>query len=140
MSPIRFFRIALILPIALPLVFLPFGMNVASAVLLLSLVFGGIQYLLFACVMFFLIGRIKDEARIQKLSFCAPLLFIPIQGGGWLLYEYIDQLFNPDIIYSWGELIPFAVYILIIGYVYVGLVNIVYGIVKNGPQQSTIEP
>jgi hypothetical protein len=141
MSPIRFFRIALMLPIAVPLVFLPFGVNAVSAILLFSLAFGGLQYLLFACLMFYFIGRLREAEEIQRLSYWAPVIFIPIQAGGWLIFGYIERLSNPNLVGIWDGLIVFPVYILIVGYVYVGLVNLTYGILnKNDLAQSNTKP
>ena len=129
------------LPIAVPLVFLPFGVNAVSAILLFSLAFGGLQYLLFACFMFYFIGRLKDAARIQRLSYWAPVLFIPIQASGWLIYGYIERLSNPKLVGIWDGLPVFAVYILIVGYVYVGLVNFTFGFLnQNGSTQSNAKP
>jgi hypothetical protein len=125
-TPVSFFRIALLLPVALPLALLPFGMNAVVGVLTLSLAFGGAQYLLFAGVLFFLVGRVKDPGRIRRVSYFAPLLFIPVQATGWLIHGYIEKLSNPELVGIWELVLPFAAYIFLVGYAYVGLVNLLY--------------
>lgn len=59
------------------------------------------------------------------------MLFIPIQAGGCLIYGYIEHLSDPKLVGIWYGLPVFAVYILIVGYVYVGLVNFTYGFLKD---------
>ena len=127
MSPATFFRASLLLPVALPVVLLPFGIEGAVFFLVLALAFGGIQYLVFAAWMFFAIGRQKDGESIQKLSFFSPLLFIPIQAIGWVAWAWYEQVSNPNITSGmWEPLLPFAFYTIVIGYLYVGVVNAVY--------------
>jgi hypothetical protein len=126
MLPATFFRIALSLPIALPLLLLPFGESAALAVLLITLAFGGAQYVAFAIWLFFVIGKKDSSAEIQNLSFLAPLLFVPIQAIGWVAWGYYDRLSNPELEGIWEPLLPFAVYTLVIGYLYVVIVNVVF--------------
>jgi hypothetical protein len=141
MSPIRFFRIALLLPIAVPLLLLPFGLNAVLGVLILSLTFGGLQYLLFAGIMYYWIGSLKEAALIQRSSYWAPVLFIPIQAGGWLMYGYYERLSNPNLVGIWDGVLVFSIYIIILGYVYVGLVNLAYSFVKkSGIAPSEVKP
>lgn len=129
MKPTHFFRLALVLPMALPLVLWPFGMNTVAIALAFSLTFGGVQYLLFAGFLFWWIGRVQDTARIRQMSYVAPLLFIPVQAVGWIVHSYIQKLSNPALSGIWEPLILFAAYILVIGYVYVGIVNVLYLVV-----------
>jgi hypothetical protein len=86
MLPSTFFRISIALPIILPLLMFPFGANIVSGFLILSLFFGGVQYVLFAIWLFFAIGKKKSSAEIRYLSFRAPLLFVPLQIIGWFLW------------------------------------------------------
>ncbi len=123
MTSRKFFRLSLVLPIALPLAFLPFGTNLVSALLLLSITFGGVQYILFAAWMYFAIGRRQCDEDIQRLSLLSPLLFAPVQAVGWLAYGYYEKLSNPALIGLWDGLLPFAIYTLLIGYFYVLLIN-----------------
>ena len=139
MNPVVFFRIALLLPLVLPLALLPFGMNSVVGVLALSLAFGGAQYVVFASVLFLWIGRVKDTERIRRLSYVAPLLFIPVQAAGWVIYGYVEKLSNPELVGTWEPLIAFAVYILLIGYAYVGAVNLLYLVIFRRAARA-IEP
>lgn len=122
MTPVTFFRISLALPIALPILSVPFG----AGIFLIALAFGGVQYAAFAIWFFFAIGQQRDAAGIQKLSFVSPLIFVPVQAVGWIAWVFYERQSNPAL--EWGlEALPvFAVYSLVIGYVYVGIVNAVY--------------
>jgi hypothetical protein len=134
MTPIKdqtFFRVMLCLPILTPLVLLPFGLNAVIGVMLLSLTFGGIQYIIFALVLFFIIGRIKEINLLKRLLNLAPLLFLPVQIIGWLLSGYIERLSNPNLTGIWGALVPFTFYVLVIGYCYVGLIYFMYGLCRR---------
>ena len=126
MSPPTFFRSALLLPIATPLLLLPFGASAVLALLFLSLAFGGIQYVVFALLLFVVIGRLKTTERIKRLCYWAPLLFVPFQAIGWLTFSYIQLLSNPELTDIWSALLPFAVYALLFGYAYVGFVVLLH--------------
>lgn len=121
-----FFRGSLLLPIFLPLAMLPFGMNVVSAILMLSLAFGGIAYLIFAFLIFWRLGRLSTAKSMERLLFKAPLLFIPIQATTWMLWFYIQKFSNPDLTGGWGTIPVFALYGLFIGYAYVAVVYLIY--------------
>ncbi len=122
MSPVTFFRISLALPIALPILSVPFG----AGVLLIALAFGGVQYAALAIWLFFAIEKQRNAAGIQKLSFLSPLIFVPVQAVGWIAWVFYERQSNPAL--EWGlEALPgFAVYSLVIGYLYVGVVNAAY--------------
>jgi hypothetical protein len=76
MSPVAFFRIALLLPLTAPLAALIFDANWITGVLLISLAFGGAQYVLFALVLFVWIGRVRNARRIRHVSLIAPPPFL----------------------------------------------------------------
>jgi hypothetical protein len=97
-----------------------------KAILVLSLAFGGIAYFVFACVLFYWFGKLSSSKNMIKLSLLAPILFIPFQALFWLSKYYIDKLSNPDLVGGWEGLLAFAVYILIVGYCYVAIVNVGY--------------
>lgn len=139
MTPVRFFRVALLLPVAIPLAVLPFGMSAVVGLLALSLAFGGAQYILFSGVLFFWVGRVKDPDRIRRMSYVAPLLFIPVQAAGWVLYGYVERLSNPELVGIWEPLIAFAAYILIVGYAYVGVINLLYAVIFRSASRA-VEP
>ena len=100
----------------------PFG----AGVLLIALAFGGVQYAALAIWLFFAIGKQRNTAGIQKLSFLSPLIFVPVQAVGWIAWVFYERQSNSAL--EWGiEALPiFAVYSLAIGYLYVGVVNAVY--------------
>jgi hypothetical protein len=119
MTPASYFRCALAAPVQIGLVLLPLGPAV--------LVFGGIQYLIFAIWMFITIGRKADARAIQKLSYVAPILYLPIQALGWIVYAYSQTSWSAGV---WEPLLPLAVYSLGLGYVVVVLVNALYSLLK----------
>ena len=128
MTPVQFYRLSLLAPILLPLPFLPFEIG---SVFVIALLFGGAQYLFFAAVLYFVIGRLKTVERIQRLARWTPVLFIPVQVAGWLIGAYLQRLSDPDLVGIWEPLPAFAVYVLIFGYGYVGLVALAYCVVRS---------
>ncbi|WP_040500340.1 hypothetical protein [Ideonella sp. B508-1] len=126
MRTVAFFRIALAAPLVVPLLALPLGSEAVSAIIFLSLGFGGIQYVVFAAVLFYALGRLKTQERMEALAYAAPLLFLPFVATGWLIQSYIAQIENPDLVGIWEALLPIAAYSLLVGYVYVGIVMLVF--------------
>ena len=126
MSVVSFFRFSLALPLILPLLLMPFGLNAVGVLLYLALGFGGLQYLLFALLMSYYIGKLRTERRIRHLSYWAPVMFVPIQALGWVLWAGYQWYINPNTSGVFTPLLPFAAYTIIIGYAYVGVVNIFY--------------
>lgn len=122
MSSVTLSRISLALPIALPILSAPFG----AGILLIALAFGGVQYAAFAIWLFFAIGRQRDASAIQKLSFVSPLIFVPVQAVGWIAWVFYERQSNPALECGLEALPVFALYSLVIGYFYVGVVNAVY--------------
>lgn len=121
-----FFRGSLVLPILLPLALLPFDANAVSVLLILSLGFGGIAYLVFAVLIFLRLGQLSTAESMERLLFKAPLLFIPIQAATWVLWFYIQKFSNPDLTGGWEALPAFGFYGLLIGYAYVAAVYLFY--------------
>lgn len=126
MKATTFFRFALLLPILLPLLLLPFKLEMVSALLLLSLGFGGVQYIFFAVVAFLWLGRINSIAGQIKFLWLSPFLFIPFQMLGWLIYFQVERLSNPNLTGEFSALLPMVVYSLLIGYFYVLIVYFVF--------------
>ena len=102
------------------------GESQFSFILELSLEFGGIAYLFFGAALFYWLGKLATSKSMRKLTYIAPLLFIPVQAIFWLTSYYIEKLSNPDLAGGWDGIPIFAVYILIIGYCYVVIVNMGY--------------
>lgn len=126
MSPRTFYRAALLLPFAVPLLLLPLGINAVLAILIFSLGFGGIQYAVFALCVIVYMGKFKSIKTIQVFSYWAPLLFVPIQALGWLAYIYFATPSTSRWVGVWEALLPFAFYTLLIGYIYVGFVALLH--------------
>jgi hypothetical protein len=135
MTPVQFYRRSLWTPLLIPIVLAPFG---AAAFFIIVLAFGGVAYLIFASILYVSIGRLKTEDRIQRLALWSPVLFIPIQGAGWVISGYIEELSTPDLVGIWETLPAFAVYILIIGYSCVGVVTLAYRIAKARGKIETV--
>jgi hypothetical protein len=133
MTPVRFYRLSLLAPLLIPIVLAPFG---GAAFFVIVLAFGGLQYFIFAAILYVAIGRLKTEQRIQRLALWSPVLFIPVQGAGWVISGYIEKISNPQIAGIWEALPAFAVYILVIGYACVGVVALAYRVAKT---RGTIE-
>lgn len=121
MSPRTFFRLALLMPIATPPLLLPFGTNIFATLLYMSLIFGGVQYIVFALVLFIVIGKLKVTKQIKQLMYWAPLMYLPFQAIGWFAFSHLQDQSSLGLIDTWSALLPFVVYSLLIGYAYVGL-------------------
>jgi len=108
------------------------------AVLMLSVVFGGAQYAVFALCLFVVIGRLQSTSSMLRLVYWAPILFVPVQALGWLAYSTYLRQRQPEMSAGWEELLPGAVYSLLVGYVYALLVHAGFGILaKIGRVNST---
>lgn len=123
MKTVTYFRLALVLPVAIPLALMPFGMNAFTGLLTLSLWFGGVQYAIFAAILFYWIGRLGKPESIKKLTYAAPLIFIPIQYIGWGIYSG-----------EWDAFLVFSLFIILIGYAYVVIINSLYPLVVGNSE------
>lgn len=138
MTPRTYFRLSLLAPLLLPLLALPLGVNAVFAVLMLSLVFGGAQYAIFALCLFVAIGRLRSTSRILRLVYWSPILFVPIQALGWLAYCAFERHRHPELSGGWEELLPGAVYSLLVGYGYALVVHAGFALLeKLGRVHST---
>ena len=131
MRLVTFYRCALLLPLVAPMLFVPFGVKAALAVWMLSLGFGGAQYLVFAVAMFVIVGRVQPDDRIWQLALAAPVLFAPVALAGSVAYGYIERLSNPELVGIWDVTLPMLFYTLVFGYAYVGLGVTVYLVAKK---------
>lgn len=123
MKTLTFYRIALGLPLAVPLLAYPLDRSPLSGVLLMSVVFGGVQYLLFALVLGARLGRLQEPARIDRALWRTPLLFLPVQAIGWLLFVLV----RGDLGTFYGALwmlLPLGIWCLVLGYAYVGMARL----------------
>jgi hypothetical protein len=141
MSTRSYYRWALVLPLALPLLStglmlldgMPSLVNAVNLYLYWSLLLGGIPYVLFATG-FLLWSRGRSDAQVRRGILLAPLVFTP-----WLvvclgLFLTVDSGLS-----SGTELMgALAGYGLGFGYVYVGLAEL--GRLLLRPGQSPLSP
>ena len=126
---LTFYRIALGLPLAVPLLLLALDRSALGGVVILSAVFGGVQYLLFALVLGRWLGRVQGPARMDRALWRAPLLFLPVLAVGWLLFFAVQG----DLGALYGALWmlpPMAIWCLALGYAYVGLARLACGVLR----------
>jgi hypothetical protein len=121
-----FYRIAVLLPIAIPVLLLPFNASFLSAVLLLSAWVGGLAYIAFALFVLFLIGRIQGETKIGVLIWSSPLIFLPFSMVGWIVQQVVARFFNPDLVLNAADLLPISVFSILVGYAYVLFVQFTF--------------
>lgn len=92
MNPHTFLRTLLLLPILIPLVAMASGSKSALAfVLTMSLVLGGVPYLVTAALLWFRIARCQSKNSAIWLIFSVPLIFAALQMVAWSLWG----LFQP---------------------------------------------
>jgi hypothetical protein len=129
----RYFQLSFIGPIILPLTLLPFGYSKSflgemSQFLLFSMIFGGIPYVLMLGLLFF-ICRGRDGRQMQIITLITPLLFTGILVFCYLILAIYHQEKSLKTIIP---LIPIlAVVSVILGYVYVLIVNLIYYLLKS---------
>lgn len=127
MKTVSFFRLMLLLPLAVPLLLLPFGYHAVLGFLMLAAMFGGPQYLLFAGFVL-IVSRKFDAQQLRKIILLAPLLFVPLQ----LLGVVLQYFFVPGSGYSASDIVGwcmfFFIYTIAIGYFYVALAWLLYWI------------
>lgn len=137
----RFYRISLSVPILVPLLFfllsLLIGENKLTRLLIVSLGMGGIQYLFFAALMFYLIGRFDSLKKVRILFWCSPPIYIIFATIGWhLVFDVwfhskpMAQMNADDI---FGPLVFFSIFGSLFGYIYCLIIEVFFQIVKaNG--------
>lgn len=131
----RYFQLSFLLPLILPLLALLVaspgfrGWNAVVLVLWGSLLIGGIPYVLFLAGLLYW-ARDKDAKAIQRVTFIAPLLLVPV-------FIYCAVAIIPLQILKTGEVrvevsgvLTFCVFVLVVGYFYVLLANAVFFLLK----------
>jgi hypothetical protein len=141
MSEKRYFAAMLFLPLLVPVSIYVFGENLVTGVLFLSLGFSGVPYIIFSILVLFWI-RGRGITHIRRLSYVSPILFIPMQALYLSARFAMDKAANTELTGLGGSIFVSAVYIMVIGYAYVLLVNVVYlSLVKaNIINRATIHP
>ena len=125
MTVAAFFRWALALPLVLPLLALPLALvrnevGGLGFLLLMSLVLGGVPYLIFAGLLLWW-SRGKSEAQLKRAGLLAPFLMLPVY---WLVLA-IDALVTRQIVQELTNLgnlmFTLSLFLLAFGYAYVVL-------------------
>jgi hypothetical protein len=130
-----YFQLSFLLPIILPLLaWLTAGFNSnlgngISTVLILSLVVGGIPYLLFLAGFFCWVPG-NDLRSIQRFTFLAPLLFIPVFLACGFVVMLPKMRLGEELRNMIDWVLGFSYLILIVGYFYVILVNAGYYLLR----------
>ena len=136
-----FFRLCLLLPILLPLLLLaiavpesryfgdgsgqPGPFATVAAILMASLVFGGIPYLVFAVIIFVVIGRLSATSTLVALTWSAPILFLPVHALVSMLF-FLWARADPNLDDLAAFILGTSVYAVVIGYGYVAIANVAY--------------
>jgi hypothetical protein len=130
----RYFQLSFLGPILVPLMLLPFRstdsyLGFLAHLMTISLLFGGIPYVLTLGVLYF-ICRGRNDHQIQVITFITPLLFIVILTCCYLILAiFRNSTENTKITIS--SMPIFWFFSLIIGYGYVLVVNIIYFLLKS---------
>ena len=153
MQAISYFRLSLAVPLLVPLFAVAFnplnhvvsGSSEATAntwltgFLPLSLIFGGVPYLVFAGAVL-LWSRGRTARAIYGLSFVSPLLFTAVFVTLWtsfiLIAEGIPGGFE-DVLTAGGY---YALICVGLGYVYVALVHAMYAVLRRLGKVQPIAP
>jgi hypothetical protein len=121
MTPAGFFRLTLLLPLAVPALAWMFTPNMLANIIVLSVVIAGIPYLLFALGMWFALGRLPPSMAVPGIVLLAPLLFLPLQGLAWMGWSAYTNGVGEGLIGAAFAFLPFIFFILVFGYTYVVL-------------------
>ena len=128
-----YFQLSFLLPIILPLlVWIMGGFDLGNgilAVLILSLVVGGIPYLFFLAGFFCWVTG-KDLRSIQRFTFLAPLLFIPVFLACGFVVMLPKMRLGEELRNMSNWVLGFSYVILFVGYFYVILVNAGYYLLR----------
>ena len=120
------------LPLVVPgIVYLVVPESLVAGLLLFSLGFAGLPYLLFGLFLFFILGRIESESRMFALALTAPLAFAPIFLAFWTIRFFVEKIDNPNLVAGWEATPAFLIYIGVIGYSYVVIALLGYFCLKK---------
>jgi hypothetical protein len=97
-----------------------------DAVIMIYLAFGGFAYLFFSAVLFYWFGRQNSASSMRALTYKAPLLFVPVQLIFLFTCYYIGGLLGHEYEIGWDAIPLFAASILVVGYFYVVMVDIIF--------------
>lgn len=130
----RYLQFSFLLPLIVPSLILltaktTFAYGAIIPILTFSLFLGGLPYLLFI-IGLLICTRRKDASAIQRITFIAPLLFIPVFLLCVLVFIPIQLLMIGDVTVEANVVVGCCIVILILGYIYVAVVNAGYAILK----------
>ena len=140
-----YYRLALLLPFVFPLLLGPFHshtpitnnysfINIASTIRIISMysiLYGGIPYIILVGFMLFWISN-KNERQVRKIFYFLPVLFIPVFSTFLLLFFIImDGHLTASLKAIPGLTYAFGIWILIVGYFYIALIQCTYLILKS---------
>ncbi|MDQ3818026.1 MAG: hypothetical protein M3362_10070 [Acidobacteriota bacterium] len=131
----RYFQASFLLPLIVPLPVMLVassgfrGWGAVALVLEGSLLIGGIPYILFLAGLFFW-ARGKNFRALQRVTYIAPLLFIPVFVYCALALIPIQILTVGEVRVEGRSVFSLCVFILILGYFYVLLANLGFHLLK----------
>jgi len=131
LTPVAFFRASLALPVVLFALLWLVGPSTLGGFFALALLAGGPPYLPFALVLGARLGMPPRSDRIPRSVLLAPLLFVPVAALAWLIFVLTS---GSPIGHPVGLLfafLPFAAWILVLGYLHVGLVIVLYALLRR---------
>ena len=124
MSPVLFFRLSLLVPVLLPIIMLFTGPEGPAAFFMFALMFGGPAYLFLALLMYGWIGRRQSIRGIRRLVYLSPIIFVPIEAVFVTLLMLLVDNNNIDVVEMAKSIVMFSGFSLLVGYIYVVLVNL----------------
>jgi len=144
-----FYTMALWLPVSWPIIF-SFGefflhsftwhqMSRVSGLVLLSGMFGGIQYILFAVLVSFRYAR-KETEQISRSVWFMPMVFAPICAAGLALFLKVASIQASRMRVRASEVAPIDlfsvtsnifIFVLIISYTYVFIIKALIAMVER---------
>ncbi len=130
MSFKTFYRIALVLPLILPVLSLVFFQSRFFSILFIFLMLSGVEYLFFVAISFVYLWRIHSIEQVQRIVWLAPLIFILFALVGSYLQQFWDRRSNPDLLISLDSALPIIVYGLMFGYGYCMLIELACRILR----------
>src|SRR4029450_9933470 len=132
----RWFQLSLLLPIAVPVLLWPFvtakgAFQALSWVAVGSLVVGGVPYVPFALYVTRAMDR-AEQRRVIELAWLAPLAFAPVEALFVALALGVTSVGRGDALRTAAAGLAagafFAAWVLVVGYVYVILATLGYGL------------
>jgi len=97
----------------------------------MSLVFGGLQYLLFAAIMFYLIGRIASFRSVRKLFWYSPFVYVLCAILGTYALEFSKFVYENPIDSALDVAGFYFVFGLLFGYIYCVIIEVIFQVFKT---------